>query len=248
MSDYAYVGQELDLFAAAVRWKAYVARRLARYVVGDVLEVGAGLGTTTRALCDGRQASWTCLEPDRALADRLAESVRSRPLPLAPEVVVGFLDDLVADRRFDSILYIDVLEHIEDDRAELQRAVGRLRPGGCVVVLCPAHPALFTPFDRAIGHHRRYTAGMYRRLVPAGARLERAFYLDSVGMLLSLGNRLLLRQSAPTPAQVRLWDRLFVPCSTVVDPLTLGRLGKSVVGVWRAEGAGAGAALSRPGR
>ena len=47
---------------------------------------------------------------------------------------------LPAEAKFDAILYIDVLEHIEDDRAEMARAAARLKPGGALIVLAPAHP------------------------------------------------------------------------------------------------------------
>ena len=57
---------------------------------------------------------------------------------------------------FDTILYVDVLEHIADDAAELARARRLLTPEGNLVVLAPAHQSLFSPFDAAVGHYRRY--------------------------------------------------------------------------------------------
>src|SRR6266566_1942810 len=75
MSRYRYGGEELCLFAAAVNWKRYIRSVVQPYVVGDVLEVGAGIGGTTRVFCDGRQRSWTCLEPDPELAATLERNV-----------------------------------------------------------------------------------------------------------------------------------------------------------------------------
>jgi len=131
------------------------------------------------------------------------------------------------------LLYIDVLEHIEDDAGELARAGEFLRPGGHVVVLSPAHPWLYSPFDRAIGHHRRYTRTTLRALTPTGLDLVRLSYLDAVGLIASAGNRLLLRSAMPSPAQVAVWDRYMVRLSRVVDPLIGFSAGKSVLGVWR---------------
>ena len=232
MSEYEYSGKELDLFAGATCWKSYCRARLSRYIAGDVLEVGAGIGGTTRVLCDGTQRSWTCLEPDHHLAKTLSASLKARPLALVPEIHAGTLSSLTRDRLFDTILYIDVLEHIEDDRAELVRAGQHLREGGHLVVLCPAHNFLFTDFDRAIGHFRRYDRAMFRGVSPLELHLRELYYLDSAGMILSWGNRLLLRSSQPTQAQIRLWDRVFVRCSRLLDPLFGWRLGKTIVAVW----------------
>jgi SAM-dependent methyltransferase len=229
---YNYVGGELALFEKAVRWKSYFRRCLRRWVRGRVLEVGAGLGGTTRILCDGSQESWTALEPDADLLVQFRRREERQPYPLPVELVQGYTADL-AGRNFDCLLYVDVLEHIEDDAAELRRAADLLAPRGTVVVLAPAHQWLYTPFDRAIGHHRRYARADLRALTPATLRLERLFYLDSVGLLASLANRLLLKQSMPTPRQIQVWDTFFVPASRWLDPLLAYWLGKTVVGVWR---------------
>ena len=135
--------------------------------------------------------------------------------------------------RFDTILYMDVLEHIADDRAELARAADQLRHGGHLIVLAPAHQWLFTPFDEAIGHYRRYTKSTLRAAAPDGLTLARLVYLDSIGMLASLGNRLVLKSSMPSPGQIALWDRLMVPLSRVADPFLGYSLGKSVLAVWK---------------
>lgn len=233
MTDYAYVGGELDLFAAAINWKAYFRSHLEPYLGTEVLEVGAGLGGTTRLLCHGRPRRWVCLEPDRALADRLRQSVGDGKLPATCEVVVGTLEQLQGEGRFDTLLYIDVLEHIEDDRGELARAATLLRTGGHVLALSPAHPWLYTPFDQAIGHCRRYTKKTLAALTPQTLKLVRLLYLDSVGLLASLGNRLLLQRAMPSPKQIAVWDKIFVRLSRITDPLLAHSVGKSVVGVWR---------------
>ena len=228
---FEYVGAELPLFALAINWKAYWRRQIAPYIKGDVLEVGAGLGVNTTLLSDLEYRSWTCLEPDASLLSKIQ-------LPSARHsAVAGAIGDLTAGRKFDSILYIDVLEHIEDDAAELLRARDRLRPGGWMVVLSPAHPFLYTPFDEAIGHYRRYTRQSLRQVAPpAGITEQRMVYLDSAGLLASAGNRLLLSSSMPTRNQILFWDRVLVPVSRILDPMLGWNAGKTVVAIWeRAE-------------
>lgn len=227
---YSYVGEELDLFREATRWKAYVATRLAPYISGDVLEVGAGIGGTTRALV-AHQRSWTCLEPDATLAAKLQEALAREPLALSPYVIAGTVSDLPSGLAFDSILYVDVLEHIANDRAELEHASTHLRPGGHLVVLAPAHAWLYSEFDRAVGHERRYTGATLRAAGPP-LRVVASFYLDSVGMFASAANRFLLRRDLPTIAHIRFWDRWLVRASRWLDPALGHGVGKSVVVVW----------------
>ncbi len=229
----AYVGSELDLFAKAVRWKKYFLSTFSRYLKGDVLEVGAGLGGTTEILCDGSQSKWLCLEPDKEMTESIKDKIRSGHLPSCCQARAGFRNELSPSDKFDAILYIDVLEHIEDDKKEAWEAANHLKPGGFLIILSPAHQFLYSPFDRAIGHFRRYSRQELRAAVPANLEQVSLRYLDSVGLFASLGNRLLLRQSMPTEKQILFWDQMLVPLSQVVDPLLGYNFGKTVIGVWK---------------
>lgn len=233
MDAYRYVGDELSVFGQAQCWKWYVRSQIDHALVGHVLEVGAGIGSSTVALRSERQTSWTCLEPDAEMADAIARQVAFDRLPV--RVVRGTTAHLLPVERYDAIVYLDVLEHIEDDRAELARAAAHLAPGGRLIVLSPAHQWLFTPFDERIGHWRRYSRRLLRDVVPAGLEVERLVYLDAAGLLLSLANRLVLRSASPSVRQVRTWDRWFVPVSRVIDPILGHHVGKSLLAIWRRE-------------
>jgi len=153
---YHYVGSELELFAGATNWKTYFGSVLRRFVVGRVLEVGAGIGSNIPYLHNDLVTEWTALEPDADLAIRIEERLAKGELPANCRLINGKVASVDSEALFDTILYIDVLEHILDDGAELVRSCGHLATGGNLVVLSPAHQFLFTPFDAAIGHHRRY--------------------------------------------------------------------------------------------
>jgi SAM-dependent methyltransferase len=229
----SYVGTELPRFALATNWKGYIGRLLRPYIQGEVLEIGAGLGATAKALVNSSVQRWIAVEPDSQLASNLIGHPIDPAGRIVPQVVVGTIADVAPAARFDTVLYIDVLEHIEDDRAELQRAAGKLRSGGHLIVLSPAFPWAFSAFDRAVGHFRRYTAGSLSAVMPAETERRRVMYADSVGLLLSAGNRFVLGQSTPTTRQVLFWDRIIVPLSRILDPL-LGRWwGKSIIAVYR---------------
>jgi hypothetical protein len=233
VSGFAYVGSELELFAHVTNWKSYFASRIKPHLGDEVLEVGAGLGATTKILCTQPHQRWLCLEPDGQLVAALQSALAAQELPACCQPRVGTLADLEGENCFDSILYIDVLEHIEHDRAELEHAAEHLKTGGKVIVLSPAHPWLFTPFDQAIGHFRRYNKKMLAAAAPASVEPVRLSYLDSVGMLASMGNRYVLGSGMPTSRQLWVWDKLMVPISRLIDPLLFYSVGKSILGVWR---------------
>ena len=223
MPEVPYAGRELDIFAHAQRWKQYWSAVLKPYIAGDVLEVGAGIGANTPFLRDATRGRWVCLEPDPELFARLRAS--------QPESILGTLAE-AAGQRFDTILYIDVLEHIEDDASELKQAASLLRPNGRIIVLAPAHPWLFSPFDAAIGHYRRYNRAMLQAISPCTT--ERIFYLDAMGLFASAANKLLLKQSQPTFGQIQTWDCYIVPLSrSIADPLLGFSAGKTIVGIWK---------------
>jgi SAM-dependent methyltransferase len=231
VSEFKYAGSELDLFAAACNWKSYWSQQIRPFLKGEILEVGAGIGSNTQFLDPGT-GRWVCLEPDPQLAAQLIKKFSETKSRRTCETVCGTLQALTVDQ-FDTIIYIDVLEHIENDREELNNAAKHLRRGGHLIVLSPAHQRLFTPFDAAIGHFRRYDIPMLRSITPETLRLERIRYLDCAGLLASTANLLFLRQSMPTKAQLRFWDHWIVPVSRELDRFFLYSIGKSILAVWR---------------
>jgi 2-polyprenyl-3-methyl-5-hydroxy-6-metoxy-1,4-benzoquinol methylase len=228
-----YIGSELALFAEAANWRAYWQRQVSGFLGRQVLEVGAGIGSVTRSLCGPDTSRWVALEPDPEMAARLGEEVRDGGLPPTCEIRCATTSDLASDEIFDTALYIDVLEHIEDDTAEVARVCRHLAPGGHLIVLAPAHQALYTPFDAAIGHFRRYAMRRLLAVAAEGTTPRRTRYLDSVGLLASLANRLLLHSANPTRGQILLWDRWMVPLSRCLDPLFGYRCGKSALVIWQ---------------
>lgn len=227
-----YVGRELEVFAHAIQWKKYWSSLIRAHVKGDVLEAGAGMGTNTPFLKSPHATSWTCLEPDPLLAAQMRKKFSTDSGLSNSTVQIGNTKTITDRAEFDAILYIDVLEHIPDDKAELQRASRLLRREGNLIVLSPAYFWLYTPFDRAIGHLRRYRKKTLQAAAPPDCRLEKMIYLDSAGLLASSGNRLLLKQSMPTLRQILFWDRYLVPISRVLDRLVLHAFGKSILGIW----------------
>lgn len=226
-----YPGQELELFSRAINWKKYLSRKIKPFIGDEVLEVGAGIGASTKILNEGKAASWTLLEPDPDMAAKLGRDIDCGELPANCRLLNGTIEE-VAGKKYDTILYIDVLEHIDKDQLEIETATQLLAEKGRLIVLSPAHPFLYSPFDKAIGHYRRYNKHMLRKLNSPERKLLSMQYLDSLGFMLSLGNKLLLRQSQPQTRQILFWDRKVLPVSVWVDRLILHAFGRTILAVW----------------
>lgn len=232
MNEFKYVGAELELFASANNWKNYIKFLLRKYIKGNVLEVGAGIGSNTRLLSSSHYNNWLCLEPDIQLFNQLKDLIALNSITNCYPFN-GTIDCLSDQQLFDSILYIDVLEHIHSDREEITKAYQHLKADGNLIILSPAHQWLFTSFDSAIGHYRRYSKKTLKAVMPDELEVIKLAYLDCVGLFASLGNKLVLKQSIPNLKQIKVWDKFMVPISIKIDPLFGYQFGKSILLVGR---------------
>lgn len=227
-----YIGDELTIFKDAINWKKYWYDSIKPFIKGDLLEVGAGIGVNTNLILQNNSnvKSILAIEPDELLANQIIENVKVSASKV--KVVTGFVKDLKASQKFDTIIYIDVIEHIEYDSAELNKAKLHLKDGGHLIILVPAYNFLFSPFDRAVGHYRRYNKKMLVNVVPDDLNKVKLFYLDSLGVCVSLVNKLILKQPYPSKSQILKWDKLIVPASKIFDKFLLNSTGKSLIGIW----------------
>lgn len=226
-----YQGDELSLFAEARNWKIYTSRMILPYTKGNVLEVGAGIGSMTNYLYKEDHSKWVLAEPDTDMADLLRTKIARHELPGNCSVIQGTIDD--TRESFDTIIYIDVMEHIRDDKEEVKKASALLKKDGHLIILSPAHQSLYSPFDKAIGHYRRYTKKTMSALADESLEKLAIRYLDITGMLVSLTNKWFLKQDYPTKQQIRLWDKAIIPLSVFLDRIINYSNGKSILGIWK---------------
>ena len=231
VSSYNYVGKELEGFEKAVNWKAYWFSKITNYIQGDVLEVGAGIGANVSLLSRSSHRKLTFIEPDPAQCRLLKLKTKNLKNPL--EIINGNLKAINGECKYDCIIYIDVLEHIEKDHLEFISASRLLRPDGYLIVLCPAFNFLFNPFDIAVGHFRRYNKKMYYALPQKNLGIVSITYLDSIGFFASLFNRFFLKSALPSNKQITFWDKYLVHLSKRTDLFLSKFLGKSILGIWK---------------
>jgi 2-polyprenyl-3-methyl-5-hydroxy-6-metoxy-1,4-benzoquinol methylase len=220
-------------FKKATAWKKYYRQFIALYLKGRVLEVGSGIGGTTNQLCDGTQEKWLCLEPDPDLFSTLEKMIHDKKLPACCSCLKGTTSDLSKSELFDAVIYIDVIEHIENDKEELTRAKELIKPNGHLVILVPAHQFLYNKFDSSIGHYRRYNKKSLNTIVPEEFHLLKMRYLDSCGYISALVNKYFLKQDYATATQIDFWDKILVPLSKVFDFISNYSIGKTLVAVWQ---------------
>lgn len=174
-----------------------------------VLEVGSGTGNITRFLAaDGREVVASEVVP--VYRQHLRHLFRDKP---QVEVAMFDLDgaaplELIA-KPFDTVVCLNVLEHIEHDLAALCEMKRVIRPGGYLALLVPAHPVLYGQFDRAVGHYRRYSrGGLMELLGAAGFEVQSAVYFNFLAVLPWLLNGRILKRDYLPKGQMSLADRL----------------------------------------
>jgi SAM-dependent methyltransferase len=218
--DVEHFGAEDDLecLAASKYFFEWVLEEFDPYLRGHVLEVGAGTGTITRKLVErAPDVSVVSLEP----ADNLFATLDAYAA-LTDRVTAqkGTLDDLRGQFEgvFDAVLYVNVLEHIADDRREVRLAANALKPGGALLVFGPALEALYSPLDHKAGHYRRYSLPHLRSIVEeAGLHLVSLRYFDVLGVLPYLVVYRWLHRTDISSSSIWGYDRLIVPVSRLIQ-------------------------------
>ena len=221
-----YIGDELSVFALANNWKQYWSSKIKPLLGDNILEVGAGIGSNL-AILKNKQQNWTALEPDAQQIIKIQELNVAQESNL--KIIQGTLESITSEESFDTILYIDVLEHIQNDQTEVNNCMKHLCDGGKLIILSPAHQSLYSPFDKAIGHYRRYNKKTLRTLKPKNGIIEKLYYLDSVGYFASWLNAKILKSGMPTRSQIWLWDSVMIRFSKVFDPILNYKFGKTII-------------------
>jgi len=207
----AYTLEDQERMSRAENYFAWQSRLVTRELGRRVVEVGCGLGNFTRMLLDREAVIAVDREPDciQRLKERYPD--RSNLHAFACDAGSPAFSEL-ARFRPDSCVCLNALEHIGDDRHALQGMASVLAPGGVIVLLVPAFPALYGPIDRNLGHYRRYSRGSITRLADAtGLRIKKAHYMNAAGFFGWWVNSHILKRAAQSERQIEIFDRYLVP-------------------------------------
>jgi SAM-dependent methyltransferase len=197
------------------------------------LEIGSGLGHFAQRWLDSGIPRLTASEMDAPGVERLRMTFADEPRADVCEVDISNPPSDLP--RFSAVVALNVIEHIEDDRAALAAARKLVRPGGAVVVFVPAHSWAMSSFDRAIGHWRRYSASSLRdTFEDAGLPVETIRYVNAPGLLAWLVGMKLLGRTPTDGHVLRAYDRFVVPLARRFDERVSLPFGQSLFAVGRA--------------
>jgi SAM-dependent methyltransferase len=231
-----YAADDLETMSEAHRYQAHIFGLIRPHVGKQVLEVGCGIGTMSQQLVDVADRL-VCIEPNLNCAARARDVLEGHP---RITLRICHLEECnraeLLHERFDTIVCVNVLEHIEDDIRALRLFRDVVAPtGGHVLIFVPAIPAAYGPLDAALGHHRRYTKrSLGDAFAAAGLDLVTMRYTNPVGLLGWMYNAHITRSIEHTPGQVRLFERLVAPWALPLERLVRPPIGLSLFAVGRA--------------
>jgi len=227
---FAYSGTELESFAQASNYYRWILGLMEPYLQGQVLEIGAGLGTVGDRLAALPAVRETVLlEPADNLYARLAGRFRDVP---NVKTVQGYFGRTDLPRDFDAIVLINVLEHIQDHVTLIGDAYQHLRPGGALLLFVPAMQWLYGSLDAEFEHFRRYGRGpLVQLLRQPGFSIVQLRYMHAVGVLGWLLAGKVLRKTTISPASMRAYDRFVIPWVSRVESWVRAPFGQSLLAI-----------------
>ena len=227
-----YLNEVLEFFDISDNYRSYQIELFGSYVGKEILEVGAGRGKIIEILAQNSEKQFTLLELDKNFFDILNKKFNSKNIKVLEERTQN-----IKEKKFDTIFYLDVIEHIEDDRFELDTAYNLLKKNGHLIIIVPAFQILFSKFDQKVGHFRRYRKEFFKRYSDEkNLKIKKLVYFDFLGFFIILFSKLLnLTNSKKTTLGIKIWNFL-IPLSRLIDKITFHSIGKSIVCIYEKKG------------
>lgn len=214
-SEDQYGSQILGRLNRAPRFTRWMADVIRPYVGEAVLEIGAGTGNLTTQLAP--RAHYYASDINPLYLEYLSKLAAERPY-----LRVGYTDGQDGDsyprgQKFDTVVCLNVVEHLADDLGAMQNIRSVLVEGGRAIILVPCGPKLFGTLDDALGHQRRYTPEKLRALAAsAGFEVETILSFNRVGVIAWWLNGRLLKRTTFGILQIKVLN-LLTPFFRIVD-------------------------------
>ena len=224
MSKIDYEGWELEHFDNSINFRNYQNDLFKNHLRGHVAEVGPGNGENLQIYKD-KVEILELYEPSKVLFENLISKFGSDKKFIIKNEVFS-----LKENTYDSILYLDVLEHIENDHQEIIKAFNSLKEGGKLIINVPAFQHLYSNFDKDVKHFRRYNKKTLLNLIKNFNYLSYELkYYDSLGYILSLMSKLFTKNYKNNfNKKIKIWNSL-IPLSKILDTLIFHSFGKSLI-------------------
>ena len=227
---FTYSGSELDSLAEAKNYYAWVLRQFEPFLGKSVIEAGAGIGTFSNFIlgAPGVEAL-IAIEPAQNtfphLEKHFANDSRVRTLN-------GYLSEYTESVSADSLVTVNVLEHVPDDFQFLADAFASVRKGGHLLIFVPALPALFGSLDVAFEHHRRYTRATLRAVIEkAGWKPKRISYMNMPGIAAWFVAGRVLKKTSIAARDAKTYDRFVVPWLSKLESIIEAPIGSNLLAI-----------------
>jgi SAM-dependent methyltransferase len=231
-TSFSYSGTELEAVAEAKNYYDWIIESFASRIGRRAVEAGAGIGTVSELILRRAEPrELVLIEPDRTNTRALRERFQGDS---RVDVRDGYLEQFAPSLKADSVIAVNVLEHVEHDSEFLSAAHQALVPGGAVLLLVPALPAIYGSLDRAFDHFRRYTrSGLTAQLRGAGFEIEKLHYLNMLGVAAWFASGRILRRTTLGRDQVRFYDRFVIPALRQIESRFHPPIGQSILAIAR---------------
>lgn len=229
--------QTLERFADATRFNRWMFDTIQPYCKGHVLEVGSGIGNLSRyfleknfrlTASDLRDEYINILHGKFGGHTNLA-GIKS--IDIAVENFENRFPGLLS--QFDTVVALNVVEHIKNDELAITNCKKLLKPGGHLVILVPAFQMLYNSFDEELGHYIRYDRKTLNNLLESqGLKVFHTRFFNSVGIAGWMINGALFHKRIIPKKQLQVFDKL-VPVIKLIDKISFHRIGLSILCVAR---------------
>ena len=221
-----YFGKDLEVMSFARNYHKWILAEFLPYIGKSVAEVGAGVGSFSTLILETNLSSLKAFEPSQNMYPLLREALSQDK---RAEAINDFFGRANNGECFDSVLYVNVLEHIEDDASELSIAHQALNPNGHLLIFVPALPWLYGDLDRQVGHFRRYVKKDLVELTQrSGFFVVKARYFDVAGII-PWYIHVVLHKKVIGGGSISLYDRLVVPEMRIMERFMSPPIGKNVL-------------------
>lgn len=224
------IGREtLCRMSAVDAYNRWIIGEIMPWIGETVLEVGSGIGNMSQFFTASKRLILTDIQDE--YLDALAERFRDHPNVTCERYDLEGSASHLRNRGVDTVIALNVLEHIRDDGHALGKMASLLIPGGRVILQLPAHPLLYGSLDINLDHFRRYTmSGIRTKLKAAGLEPEKCWKFNMFGALgWFLSSRMLRREILPT-GQLSLFNRL-TPAFVALERILPVPFGLSIMAI-----------------